>query len=126
MSYSKYAGREGEKFYRLTLLEGFKHNAYYKYKCLCDCGNVVEVYAHNLIEGAQRTSKSCGCYKREKVKQTMTTHGYNSNGKIKREYGNELNLNLFILPLYPSIFIILPLLPSTPIIINSPHVRRLP
>lgn len=86
MSYSKYAGREGEKFYRLTLLEGFKHNAYYKYKCLCDCGNVLDVYAHNLNEGAQRTTKSCGCYQREKVKQTMTKHGYNSGGVIKREY----------------------------------------
>ena len=39
-----------------------------------------------LVERKDRMSKSCGCYQKEVVKKTMTTHGYNSNGVISSEY----------------------------------------
>lgn len=86
MKKSKYEGREGEKYYRLTLLEGFKSKGHYKYRCLCDCGKETEVYAHNLSDNSHRHTRSCGCLQKEIVKKTMTKHGHNSNGEISKTY----------------------------------------
>jgi len=40
--------------------------------CQCDCGNTVNVYAANLKAGI---TQSCGCYKKELLKDKLTTHG---------------------------------------------------
>lgn len=40
--------------------------------CTCDCGNTVIVSTQNLRKG---DVKSCGCLKREKLVQKLTTHG---------------------------------------------------
>lgn len=40
--------------------------------CLCDCGKEKEVNQKELIRGETR---SCGCYRREKMATAKTTHG---------------------------------------------------
>ena len=46
------------------------------WKCLCECGNTVEVTTNCLTRGK---TKSCGCYcietRKKNCKQTFTTHG---------------------------------------------------
>jgi len=63
----------GQRFFRLFVLEEIKERFYtpqgipqIKYRCLCDCGNIVEVYAGNLRKG---NTKSCGCLNRELASQ---------------------------------------------------------
>jgi hypothetical protein len=55
----------GKKFNRLTAFERYtdyskKGSDKYRYKCKCDCGNVVDCSRANLSSG---TTKSCGCYR---------------------------------------------------------------
>lgn len=54
----------GKKFGRLTAIEymGTDKNRYTVYKCVCECGNTVEVNANKLQTGHVR---SCGCLKNE-------------------------------------------------------------
>ena len=59
----------GRKFERLLVIEKINKEfrtpqgvPQIKYKCLCDCGNIVEVYAGNLKKG---NTKSCGCLNKE-------------------------------------------------------------
>lgn len=40
--------------------------------CRCDCGNEVKVFANNL---SRQHSTSCGCYNREQLNKSVTTHG---------------------------------------------------
>ena len=56
-----------EKYGRYTIIKevDWKHNRYFK--CKCDCWNIKEVMLWSLRNW---TSKSCGCYKLEK----MSTH----------------------------------------------------
>lgn len=83
---SKFEGLDGTKFHRWNVITGFVRNGHYVYNCKCDCGQERVVYGYLLFENSKKTSKSCGCYQREVVKKTMTTHGYNVGGKIRREY----------------------------------------
>lgn len=64
----------GLRFGRLAVLEraGSTANGVSKWKCVCDCGNVVTVTCGNLKNGH---TKSCGCLVKEKAKETHTTHG---------------------------------------------------
>ena len=62
-SETQYKNLVGQKLGRLTVLEDVgrtKHGGVI-WKCLCECGNIVEVVAGNLQSG---TTKSCGCYNR--------------------------------------------------------------
>ena len=43
-----------------------------KLKCLCNCGNITSVDRSNLLRGGV---KSCGCYKKDYIKATKSTHG---------------------------------------------------
>lgn len=54
----------GQKFGRLTVLEECKERKHggKQYKCLCDCGNYVNVRKDMLKSG---NTKSCGCLQRE-------------------------------------------------------------
>lgn len=56
----------GKKYGRLTIIHETrdKRNFIY-YLCKCECGNEIEVYRSNLLSGK---TKSCGCYKKEKLK----------------------------------------------------------
>ena len=72
----------GKTFGRWTVLE--KHDDVYVgikrkikrsvYLCKCDCGTMSTVLYLNLISGI---SKSCGCLKIERIKQTKFKHGKN-------------------------------------------------
>lgn len=54
----------GKKFNKLTVLERVNNKTgnRYKWKCLCDCGNITLVYPQNLKNGH---TKSCGCIQLE-------------------------------------------------------------
>lgn len=52
----------GRRFGKLTVIKGLPHEEVYnsKYRCICDCGNYVNVSRANLLQG----TKSCGCIHR--------------------------------------------------------------
>lgn len=55
----------GKKFNRLTVLEECEERTKDRkkvYKCVCECGNIVNVIGKNLRNG---NTKSCGCLKHE-------------------------------------------------------------
>lgn len=67
----------GRRFGRLTVIErdasaktGPGHHA--KYICQCDCGNIISAYGNHLRGGI---TKSCGCYRRDVIKDRNITHG---------------------------------------------------
>lgn len=53
-----------KKFGRLTVVSRKKNNKFGhpRWKCKCDCGNIVIVMGYRLRSGG---TKSCGCWKRE-------------------------------------------------------------
>jgi len=59
----------GVKFNRLTFIKKIKG---IKWECLCDCGNVCEKTFSEVKCGVV---KSCGCYRKDKLKSIKTTHG---------------------------------------------------
>lgn len=62
----------GKKFGRLTVIsEPIKFNKYYKYECVCDCGNVTKVFNYALTSGK---TQSCGCLHKEKLLKANTKH----------------------------------------------------
>lgn len=60
----------GKKFNRLTAIERSRvdKSGSVVWKCICDCGNVVEVRGSSLTNGH---CKSCGCYKSDVKRQQM-------------------------------------------------------
>ena len=58
----------GQRFGKLTALERLdeKSNRCYLWRCVCDCGKEVTVRANALTSG---NTKSCGCAKREALKE---------------------------------------------------------
>lgn len=64
----------GKRFTRLTVIKVSGKDAAHKtlWLCACDCGNESIVAAGNLTSG---TSKSCGCLKSDRIKETKTIHG---------------------------------------------------
>ena len=64
----------GQKFGKLTVLRENgrdKHNKVL-WLCRCECGNEVTVRGDSL---RNENTTSCGCYRRERVVETSTTHG---------------------------------------------------
>lgn len=65
-----FGGLEGQKFGRLTVIERApnvpdKNGRYItKWRCLCECGNYIDVATGNLKRG---NTKSCGCYNRDMI-----------------------------------------------------------
>lgn len=54
----------GSRFDRLTVLNYFKNEkSLIVCRCKCDCGEILDVYLHNLIIGH---TKSCGCLKNKR------------------------------------------------------------
>lgn len=72
----------GQRFGMLTVLNRaedyiFKSGRKERvWSCKCDCGNEVNVFGENLKKG---NTTSCGCYRKEKVKEEKTTHGLSDN-----------------------------------------------
>lgn len=64
----------GKRFGRLTVIcfdhNDHHHNSYWL--CECDCGNRTVVTRGGLTSG---NTTSCGCYNRERVRESTTTHG---------------------------------------------------
>ena len=99
----KYKDISGQQFGRLTALYRL-HNYHKKgtyWLCVCDCGNLTEVRYDALYNG---NPKSCGCYRKERIKNLKTRHGksyiplyyvwnnikqrcHNSNCKNYKNYG---------------------------------------
>jgi hypothetical protein len=55
---------KGKRYGRLVVLKECpqRPDAYVRWRCRCDCGNIAIVSGRFLRSG---TTKSCGCYKRE-------------------------------------------------------------
>lgn len=68
----------GKRFCRLIALYRTKNkqHGHYKWRCICDCGNEIEVAGSSLCSG---NTKSCGCLRVESATERMiqmsTTHG---------------------------------------------------
>lgn len=61
----------GQRFGRLTALKRYKKGRYTFYTCKCDCGSIKDINGTSLTGGI---TKSCGCYRNDRIKETCTTH----------------------------------------------------
>jgi hypothetical protein len=73
----------GQQFGRLTVL-GLSHRyrrspriSIVHWKCRCTCGNEMTATSSDLGSG---NTQSCGCFMRDRVRETSTTHGHTSGG----------------------------------------------
>lgn len=67
----------GQKFGRLLVTANVASNSgRRKWACVCDCGKRVVVSTDNLRRG---NSRSCGCWKIERLSKMRTTHGESNN-----------------------------------------------
>lgn len=74
----------GNKYGRLTVLSiAYPRQHRVKFVCLCDCGQMVNVFGSNLRRG---NSKSCGCLAREVTRATNTKHGHAAGYKRSRTH----------------------------------------
>jgi len=62
---------EGKRFGKLVVTE-YIGGKYYKWKCICDCGNEKIVSQNNLKSG---NSKSCGCLHLKGLLERNIRHG---------------------------------------------------
>lgn len=71
----------GKRFGRLTVIEKVKSKTNpcgsksTMWKCICDCGNIVNVRTRLLTTSA---TKSCGCLNSELTSKRMKTHGFSN------------------------------------------------
>jgi len=59
------------------------------WRCRCACGTEKVVNAQKL---RLRTTLSCGCFQRDRVAETFTTHGHTRKRTISREYAVWINM----------------------------------
>lgn len=59
----------GQKFGRLTAI---KYLGNRKWRCKCECGNIIDVFTNNLTRG---NTKSCGCLNSEIASKRWLKHG---------------------------------------------------
>ena len=78
---SKRIDLTGQRFGRLVVvgLEGLK-SGHLLWKCRCNCGKHVFVFGYNLMAG---NTKSCGCYKIEKLLKNSVSHGMSNTATYK-------------------------------------------
>lgn len=83
ISKNKTINLKGKRFGKLTVLyqKDKIKNERIKWICKCDCGNIVEVSANNLLRGI---TKSCGCLHKEISKNLCKSFKIykDLNGKI--------------------------------------------
>jgi len=65
---------EGLVFGKLTVIKlDYKDNyGHLIWLCKCSCGNITKLKSTALLN---RGTKSCGCYRIDRIKETRTTHG---------------------------------------------------
>ncbi len=73
-----------QRFGRLVAqsFEGFSHNGYPRWLCLCDCGKTLVTRAHYLRGGKTR---SCGCLKSDNMRRVGKEHPGNVHHGHARE-----------------------------------------
>lgn len=83
--------REGDKFYRLTVIREIERTTPDKrrFLCRCDCGNLAEV---NLIHFYHGNTKSCGCIRREFDKNHSGSKNGSWKGGRRRESGGYIEV----------------------------------
>ena len=80
----------GLKFGRLTVLEqtesriGKNRKTLTFWKCLCECGNIVEVYSGSLTSGL---TTSCSCFQKEKAKENGLKYKRDNIYDLTQKYG---------------------------------------
>lgn len=74
----------GKRFGQLVAIERLcVEGSRSKWKCLCDCGKYTNATISNLRNGH---TKSCGCYKSERIVQTKKIHGHKGKNETNRLY----------------------------------------
>lgn len=74
----------GDKFGRLTVKsKGESKNGQCRWFCVCECGNETLSYYGNLKKGV---STSCGCFRKEQIAKSLTTHGDAGQNKRSPTY----------------------------------------
>lgn len=68
---SKLIDLTGKGFGRLTVIKRDLNSKRTKWECKCECGNIKSIQATHLRSGA---TTSCGCYQKEKAKESNSTH----------------------------------------------------
>lgn len=75
----------GNVYGKLTVLSRCLNNPKkgYDFNCICACGNTAVVFVYNLLNGV---TTSCGCYRKELLSASVTTHGNARLFKKTSEY----------------------------------------
>jgi hypothetical protein len=74
----------GQRFNRLTYIREVEpRNNRRRAEFLCDCGNTLETSVHGVRYGQ---THSCGCYFKQRMVETFTTHGATSGGRSRGAY----------------------------------------
>jgi hypothetical protein len=76
----------GKKFGRLTALN---YAGGLKWNCVCECGALTTVWTNALKHG--RTT-SCGCYNKQRLRETHTHHGHTRQGFTSSIYNAWKNM----------------------------------
>jgi len=68
---------KGDKFGRLEIIKEISpiissNKPRRMFSCMCECGNIVETQLSLLLLGK---TQSCGCYQRQRAKETQLKHG---------------------------------------------------
>lgn len=83
---------KGNRYNRLLVLEddGTRSNKpkQVMWKCLCDCGNIVHVRAHDL---KIKKTQSCGCLQKERARNSNLKHGNCNLKNGKKSYSPTYN-----------------------------------
>jgi hypothetical protein len=85
----------GNQIGRLTVIATAERRRWKtRWKCLCACGRVLDVYEYRLKDGkTRRAQSSCGCSKLDRITDLTraavrknTKHGHASHSKASRTY----------------------------------------
>jgi len=81
----------GHKYGRLTVLEyqGKRETGGHRWLCKCECGNTKITYGGSLRNG---TTQSCGCYQKQRVRETLGKHLATINGVPTKDYRIWVNM----------------------------------
>jgi len=74
----------GQKYQRLTVIKFVELSKYGAiWECKCDCGNIKNVKSGDLRSG---NTNSCGCYMKDRIKETNIKHGASKNNVMSGAY----------------------------------------
>lgn len=80
----KFENLANQRFGRLVV-ESYdcKHGREHYWSCVCDCGERISVRGNSL---RSKNTISCGCYQKDKVRDSCTKHGLKKKGCYSPEY----------------------------------------